>query len=433
VLGGMVLDSTCIGTVREIVAEGDFYRPAHQSIYSALCSLAANNQPIDLVMLRGALTKEGKLESVGGTAYLIEMVSGVPDTSNAPYYARLVRDASILRQLVQLGMRLSGEAMSPRTDATELLSNYQQAIYDIDRRMKSDRRYEQSAYDAGNDVLVQAEKVQRGDASAGRMYKTGFPEIDAAMHGLRPGHLTIVGGSTSVGKSMFALGVAADVAAQGGAVLYVSAEMPPIELGQRLLQASARVSGNRIIRGDLDTDHWERLQQAEGELVDRRLHLVGRAMSLAEIAMKARSVAMTWGVPINLIVIDYLQIMRLPSGRELRERVGAFTGGAKQLAMDLGCNVMVLSQLSREDTKRPGPPHLHGLKESGSIEADANEVILLHRPTEINPTLDEHGWTWYPLWAQVAKCRDGQITAWPDSENGGIVLKSYPSITLLRP
>lgn len=430
VLGGMMLQPAAVAKASDMLADADFYRPAHQDLFRAMLAMQAERQPIDLVTIRDRLAQAGALERVGGIEYVAEIVDGVPDAANIEYYANIVREASIKRELIAMATEILQDAYTRTETAADLLKKYQARLYDIHRMAKPRRGAESTIGQAVRTVMADLEERYLHGKTASHRWNTGFDEIDAAIHGLRPGHLVTLAAATGAGKTTLGMNMAANVAAQGGGVLFVSGEMLPAELAQRVLQAHSGVSGNVIHSAELRPEDWTRLNDSEAALKALPVYIVGRAMDLAGIALKAQQVASQWPCPLGLIVVDYLQIMHLPPGREMRERIGAMTAGLKRLAMDLQVPVVILSQFNREESKSKKPPSLYGLKESGSIENDSNVVVLLHKPEPIQLWHDSDRQAWVVVWAQVAKCRDGKTTRWPEEpDDGSIKLLWQPSRT----
>lgn len=438
VVGSGILKPDCLPEVRQLLEASDFYRSANRILFDTLWQMHLSGQEIDAVTVKAHLEKHGLFERIGGIEYFAEVLN-VPSAASVMDYAKIVREKAIYRALIAVGLELVKDAYAANDDPADVMLNAQKAIYLLDRRANSNGRQEKELQEAIAAVKAGAEAAQlahdEGRIVTGRMF-TGYRQIDRCITGLRPGHLTTLAAATGAGKTTLALNIAANVAEQGGGVLYISGEMTAEELAQRILQARPGVWGSKILRGDLEVKDWTALHQAEGELENHRVYLCGRAMGLEEIAAKVTEVGQRWRQPVNLVVVDYLQIMRLPKGRDRYERVSEMSTGLKALASELGLTVLMLSQLNRDFARSGQPPQLHQLKESGSIENDSNEVLLLHKP-EVNggPVIvtDTDGRSYIETWLQVSKARDGEITAWPSQGNGrGIRLRWNPKFTLFR-
>jgi replicative DNA helicase len=432
-LGSMILSPEAIAKAREIVTAEDFYRPAHGMIFAAILELADSGSPVDLVTLPSLMEDKAQLKPIGGIDYLDKVLEGTPSAANAEYYAKIVRDKAARREVISLAIKAQDTAYEDqRLPVTEIVGQTQDALHNLGRRLV-DVSSECDLSAASGEIMKRLEDAFMNGMEVSAGISTGFDRFDKSFGGLRKGHLITLAGATGSGKSTLALNIASNVADQGHSVLYVSAEMTCQELATRLLQSRAGVWGSRMIDGKLTPDDWNRLTEADGVCRKHKIYLCGRALDLAGIAQKARDCRTRWYQDIGLIVIDYLGIMRMPHAREMRERFTLMTGGLKRLAMMLDCPIMMLSQLNRDGVRDGKPPSLYSLKESGSIENDSNEVILLHCP-QPNQILTEQGGKQYvSVWASVAKARDGETTKWKSQSDDGIVLAWTPGQTLFQP
>jgi len=425
----MVLDARQIVAVREIVQADDFYRPAHQTIFKAIVEIVEAKEPVDMVSLSAKLQAMSQLEAVGGVDYLNSAFQ-VPDACNATYYARQVRECSTRRSIILAGQDMASAAYRPDGRADTILQTAQRRLFILDSGLRDKGGISQTIGEAAHAVNLDLENRWRNGRQSERRFYTGYHLLDDAIHGLRSGHLITLAGTTSVGKSALALNIAENVAAAGGPVVYISAEMLPEELAQRALQTLAPIAGNRVADAYLEGDDWDRLTKTETALRAWPFYIVGRAASLGEIASITRSTALRFGRDVALVVVDHLQLMRWPRAGTTREQVNEFTKGLKMLAMELRCPILLLSQLNREPGKQGRPPSMHDLKESGNIENDSNEVLLLFKPepVRVRERFDRHNVV--EVWLRVAKCRDGVVTPWPDSKTGGgIMLDWMPAFT----
>ena len=426
VLGSMLLDVGALAYGREFLKPEDFMRPAHCLMFERLCSVDVKG--FDLVTFDEHVKQAGLSERTGGRDYILALAEGVPNSANMEYYAKIVKDKATLRALMLLGGELSRDARDARESSADILARYQQRLFNLDDRAASNKR-EAMLGDAVLAVVKETDRRQtEGDTKTGGVM-TGYPKFDAAMYGIRQGHLLTLAGSTSAGKSSLALSWSHNIGAAGGRVLYVSAEMPTNELAQRILQSRSRVWGSSIIKGSVDMEGWNRINEAEAALKNLKVYFVARAMTLAEIAVKSRELAIRWG-GLDAVFIDYLGIMRLPPAREKRDSFGAMSSGLKQMAMEMGVGVVLLSQLNRETSKSGKPPSMHDLKESGDIENDSNEVILLYQREPLRfIAVDSVQLEYIEVWARIAKGRDCQKTGWPCDDPNGIVLGFQPKQT----
>ncbi len=437
-LGSMILKSSIVPEIKGVVSADDFYRPAHQSIFDAICKMMDRREPVDLVTLPNALKLAGSLELIGGIDYLSDLVESTPDSTNAEYYAKIVKDKSVKRQMIVAAGELSQKAYDDSDDAEAINSLAQQRLFDIANRGRRQGGSEADIHSAARAALDLAQKIQDNPNKFGGI-PTGFFKLDNAIGKLRRGHLITVAGKTGAGKSVLALNIAVNAADKGARVLYISAEMTPVELAQRAMQARAGISGSRLQNGSLQVKHWERLYSAEEGLADLKLQIIGRSLTIAEIGLKARELAIKWGGPIDLIVIDYIQIMTM-QGKDLRTSLTEFTRGLKMLAMELNTTIIGVSQIVRPRSvpnRTQQLPTMFDLKESGSIENDSNAVLLLHRPEPVNKYRDANDRSFIEVWLRAEKVRDGTTTPWPadgeDASSPSIRLAWYPSLTLFLP
>jgi replicative DNA helicase len=264
-LGAMILSPVAIPNVQAVVHAEDFYRPAHQILYRTIVELLQAGVPVDSIAVKNALVTAGKWELIGGMDYLRGILEGVPDSGNAAYYAGIVREKAIQREIIAFAHDLSSQAWSPAADATELITAGQQAFYRLDSRLAEMRPYEMSLHDAAMNVLAHAEKVM-ADPSHGIGLPTGIPSIDRFTGGgPQRGEMWILAGATGAGKSVLSSCFAAHWAANGMAGLIVSGEMPAPQVAKRFLQAVANVPGGRLRNPQsLTMDDWTALQGAAG-------------------------------------------------------------------------------------------------------------------------------------------------------------------------
>ena len=428
VLGSMALDMRCIPSVRQIVTAEDFQRPSHETVFAALVAMAGRGEQIDLVTLKAHLDATGQLETIGGVEYLVELVEGVPSATNVEYYARIVRDKSVARGIIRAGVSMVDLAYSEESPG-EVAEEGMRALHQQASRLHGGAVCES---DAGPAAAQAVGLIEQRIASPGiDGVQTGLYELDAVTHGWRKGHLIVLGADTGCGKTTVALCQAAHAAGMGSRGLYVSAEMPGVELSQRLLSSAAGVNGKRILSGDMTPEQFQAIQAAAGGIASMPLRFVPRACSLADIRMAITERRIAWG-RVDFVVIDYLQIMRLPERHSRREAVAEYITGLKDIAMEYEIPIVVLSQLNRNETTRDEPPELHSFIESSSIEQAANSAILLWRDRK------NESWEATPydaprhqcqrLYVKVAKQRDGAPTNWA-TRGDGIVLRWYPWLT----
>lgn len=417
VLGAMILAPASAAACMSMLRAEDFYRPAHQELFRLLIGELEAGRPLDLVLLKSALVKAGKLEAVGGMQYVLELVN-VPDCANVRYYAGLVVDASRLRSLAREGSGLYHGAMSPQADAGKVAEDSQQRIFELSRLPMDDPL--SSAGEVANAAMFRT--------AEGQPIQTGMFLIDRDTGGMYPGELWTLGAATSAGKTALAHTIALQ-AATTAPVLIVSAEMDKRAVGVRLLAAIAKIDGRKIRAGHLTDQERENASAAAKTVAGLSLWVYDRCATVGQIGSALRACSAAGRGKIKLLIVDYLQLMQPTAGDTRAQQVGLIAWGLKQIAVQEDCAVLLVSQLSREGVKqqrggqkRGGPnlPALYDLKESGDVENHSSVVLLLHRPLDGVP--DDTGAV--EVWCRIAKNRNGMTTPWPDrqGQTGGIRL-----------
>ena len=377
VVGGMLLSKDAISDVVEILRERDFYRPAHELIYDAIVDLYGRGEPADPVTVSAELTKRGDLVRAGGAPYLHTLISSVPTAANAGYYAKIIRERAIMRRLVEAGTKIVQLGYAAEGDVDGIVDMAEQEVYQVtERRAGEDFVQLNSLIPA---ALDQIEKMQSGDLAEG--IKTGFKDLDVLTNGFHPGNMIVIAARPAVGKSTLGLDIARHASIHNGdcSVIF-SLEMSRSEITMRMLSAEARVALNNIRSGTLSDEEWARLARRMGEISEAPLFIDDSPnLSMMEIRAKARRLKQRHDL--KLVVIDYLQLMT--SGKRVENRqqeVSEFSRQLKLLAKELNVPVVAISQLNRSPEQRSDKkPMLSDLRESGSIEQDADVVILLHR------------------------------------------------------
>jgi len=378
VLGAMLLSKDAIADVVEVVREGDFYRPAHQTIYGAILDLYARGEPADAVTVSASLTKSGELGRVGGAPYLHTLVSMVPTAANAGYYGRIVREQSILRRLVEAGTRIVHMGYSGTGDVDDMVDRAQAEVYDITERRTSEDYL--PLREIMGDTLNEIEAISnRGGEMVG--VPTGFIDLDSISNGLHPGQLIIVAARPALGKSTLGLDICRSASIKHGlASVIFSLEMSRNEIVMRLLSAEAQVPLQHMRNGTMSDADWTKLATKMGSVSEAPLFIDDSPnLTLMEIRAKGRRLKQRHDL--RLVVVDYLQL--LTSGKRVENRqqeVSEFSRSLKLLAKELEVPVIAISQLNRGPEQRQDKrPLLADLRESGSLEQDADMVILLHR------------------------------------------------------
>ena len=374
----MLLSKDAIADVVEVVREGDFYRPAHQTIYSAILDLYGKGEPADAVTVAAELAKSGDIARIGGATYLHTLVSMVPTAANGGYYGRIVREQAILRRLVEAGTRIVQMGYTGTGDVDDMVDRAQAEVYDVtDRRTSEDYL---PLRDIMGEALNEIEAISnRGGEMIG--VPTGFIELDKLTNGLHPGQLVIVAARPALGKSTLGLDICRAASIKHGlASVIFSLEMSRNEIVMRLLSAEAQVPLHHMRAGTMSDADWTKLASKMGTVSEAPLFIDDSPnMTLMEIRAKCRRLKQRHDL--RLVVVDYLQLMT--SGKRVESRqqeVSEFSRSLKLLAKELEVPVIAISQLNRGAEQRTDKrPLLADLRESGSLEQDADVVVLLHR------------------------------------------------------
>lgn len=378
VLGSLLLDRDVIAQVLEILSPVDFYREPHAVIFSAIADLLERGEPVDIVTVVDSLRNQGRLETVGGSAYIASLASVVPTASNALYYSRIVEQKSVLRRLIEAGTKIATLGYDTDTPLEELIDQSEKLVFTIaQRRLSTDfveiKGLVTEVY-ARIDNLFHNKRLTTG-------VRTGFDTLDRLTAGFQSSDMVIVAARPSVGKTSFCLNVAENVALKEKLpVAIFSLEMSKEQLVQRMICSQARVDAQKVRTGFLSNEDMERLSNTVPELYRAPIYIDDTpGISLLEIRVKARRLKMERGL--GIVMVDYLQLMSNRTRAENRvQEISEMTRGLKNLARELQVPIIVISQLSREVEKREGKkPQLSDLRESGSIEQDADTVLMLFR------------------------------------------------------
>lgn len=381
VLGGMMLSKDAIADVVEVLRPGDFYRPAHQLVYDCVLDLYSRGEPADAVTVAAELERRGEIRRVGGAPYLHTLIAAVPTAANASYYAEIVAEKAILRRLVEAGTRIVqlGYAGSEGADVNEIVDRAQSSIYEVtERRMSEDYIALEELLQPTMDEIDAI--ASRGGTSLG--VPTGFADLEAVTNGLHPGQMIIIAARPGIGKSTLGLDFARSCSVGHGMTSVIfSLEMSRTEIVMRMLSAEARIRLQDMRGGRMTDDDWTRLARRMSEVSEAPLFVDDSPnMTMMEIRAKARRLKQRHDL--KLIVVDYMQLMT--SGKRVESRqqeVSEFSRQLKLLAKELEVPVVAISQLNRGPEQRTDKrPMLADLRESGSLEQDADMVILIHRP-----------------------------------------------------
>ena len=390
VLGAAMLDKDVLSEILEEVKAEDFYNENHKEIFQAIWELYRDNSPVDMLTVCEELKRRKALDMVGGRAYIATLTAEVPSTANAAEYAKIVAEKATLRQMIKTSEDITEKGYEAKMDAAEILDYAESGIFNIaQRRQKND-------YAKIQDVLLENLKIideasKNKDKIVG--IPTGFKELDEKTSGLQRSDLVIVAARPAMGKTAFALNIAQQSAVKAGSsVIIFSLEMGKEQLGQRLLAMQARVEMQKLKQGDLDRTDWDRISMAANDLNGTKIVIDDTpGISLMEMRNKCRRLKAEQGL--DLVVVDYLQLMRFDGKADSRQQeISAISRNMKLLAREMDCPVIVLSQLSRAPEQRPDKrPILSDLRESGSIEQDADIVIFLYRDDYYNPETETPG------------------------------------------
>jgi replicative DNA helicase len=391
-LGAMLLSRDATASAIEFCTSEDFYKPAHAHIYGAVTSLYTRGEPADPVTVADELRRSGLLEAVGDPSVLISLQVNTPSTANASYYAKIVEEHALLRRLVTVAGEIAELGYSVPEDVTEVVDRAESMIFDVAQRRMVD------TMSPLRDLLAQSldhleALVERGETITG--VPTGYRDLDAQLAGLQNGNLVVVGARPAMGKTSFALGIVNHAAVHARVpVLLFSLEMSHLELTQRMLCSEAGVDATRMRNGHLLESDWPRISNAIGRLGDAPIFIDDNPnVTVMDIRAKSRRLKARSGL--GLVVVDYLQLMS-GHGRSRAENrqveVSEISRGLKVLARELDIPVVALSQLSRNlEMRQDKRPVLADLRESGSIEQDADVVLFIYRDEVYNPDSPERG------------------------------------------
>lgn len=393
VLGGLLLDNARWDEIADVISAGDFYTQSHRKIFRAISDLHEENSPVDVVTASEWLQKNGELDAVGGLAYIGQLARNTPSTANLGAYARIVRDRSILRQLIAASNDIAERAYNTegRTPG-EILDFAEQSVFEI---AQTDSR-RGSGFTPLRGLLSQAiDRIEELFASDSPVtgVATGFSDLDDITSGLQPSDLVIIAGRPSMGKTSLAMNIVENAAVGSKLPVAVfSMEMPGQQLALRMLASLGRINAHRIRTGKLNDDDWPRLTSALGLLNDAPIYIDDTpSLTPLELRTRARRLAREHGL--GMIVVDYLQLMQGSDGNENRAtEISAITRSLKILAKELSVPVVAMSQLNRSLEQRPNKrPVMSDLRESGSIEQDADVIVFIYRDEVYNEDSQDKG------------------------------------------
>ncbi len=392
VLGGMMLSKDAIADVIEILRAADFYRPAHASVYDVVVELFGRGDPADAVTVGAELKRKGELERIGGLPYLHTLVATVPTAANAAYYAGIVREQAQLRSLVEVGTRIV--QLGYTTDGADvegLVNLAQSEVFAVSEQRNSTNYV--TLEQVVPDLYEELERNANRDGGLDGV-RTGFAELDAKLNGLRAGQMIIIAARPGGGKSTLAMDICRSCAVHNNkAAAYFSLEMNRTELSMRLLAAESRVFLDRMIKGELESRDWQEIARTLDKISQAPL-IVDDSPNMTMGEIRAKSRRMKQQFDIQLIVIDYLQLLT-SGGKSVESRqqeVSEFSRSIKLLAKELEIPIVAVAQLNRDSEKRNDKrPQVADLRESGSLEQDADVVLLIHREDMFNENTEKQG------------------------------------------
>jgi len=391
VLGGMLIDGDAVARAVEFVDDSMFFREGHRRLFRAMSRMFERGEVLDVITVSEELKRAGELDDVGGLEYLASLLDAVPTAANIEYHARIVREKALLRRLISAAQTIIRDVYEPGVKAVEsILDEAEQRIFRVAES------HDREGFVWIKEILWPTfERIEKLQESGGGItgVPTGYADLDRMTTGLQPGDLTIVAARPSMGKTAWALNAAQTAAIEHEVpVAIFSLEMSKEQLVQRFLCAEGRVDAQKLRRGNLSPDEYQRLAVAAGHLNTAPLWIDDSPASTV-LEMRAKSRRLKSETDVGLIIIDYMQLMSGPSGSESRvQEVSAISRGLKALARELEVPVIALSQLSRAPEQRADHrPQLSDLRESGSIEQDADLVMFLYRPEYYFGPTDKDG------------------------------------------
>ena len=380
----MLLSRDAIADALEVVAAEHFYKPSHAHVFEAICGLYSAGEPADPVTVAEALTRAGVLDQIGGPGLLLELQASTPATSSAGKYARITQEHATLRGLIGAANEIAEIGYGLPDDVVKAVDEAENLVFQIGQGRVTDTMVQMR--DVLNVSLDRMEELfERGDSITGT--PCGYEDLDQLLSGLQNDALIVVGARPAMGKTSFVLGIAAHVGIrQELPTVVFSLEMSQVEVCQRILCSEARVDASNIRNGQLTADDWTRINKGVGKLGDAHIWIDDNPnTTVMEIRAKARRLKSRVG-DLGVVIVDYLQLMSGRSSAESRQvEVSEISRGLKIMARELGCPVIGVSQLSRGlESRQDKRPMLSDLRESGSIEQDADVVIFLYRDEVYN-------------------------------------------------
>ncbi len=388
VLGALLQDSGVVASAMELLTAEDFYAPQHKAIFEAVAELVSHGTAVDLITMNDELARRGTLDGVGGVEYLVQLTQDVPTTANTPYYINIVREKSTLRRLISAANDISHMAYAQQEALPTILGACEKLIFDIAMRRGGGAELE-NIREVLKRTYAQIEELSRLKGAVSGV-PTGFYDLDNLLTGLHAGELILIGARPSMGKTSFAVNIASYAAHKGKTVAVFSLEMPREQIAMRMLCGDARVNMQSVRSGTMKDEEWVRLARSLGPLANSPIYIDDSAgVTPSQIRSRCRRLMMEKGL--DLIVIDYLQLMAADGKTENRQlEVSEISRRLKALALELKVPLIACAQLSRANTQRAvKKPMLSDLRDSGSIEQDADVCMFLHRESYYDDTIED--------------------------------------------
>jgi len=378
ILSAILVDNNTLLEILEILSPEDFYRSAHQKIFSAISELFSRNEPVDLVTLTNILREHDRLEEIGGAAYLANLVDTVPLAVNAQYYAKIVYDKACLRRLIEKANSIAKRCFEDRGDVDNVIDFAESSIFEI-----SENKIRPTFYPIGKIIESNIDVLEerQGNRALVTGVATGFTKFDELTAGLQKSDLVILAGRPGMGKTALALNIAKNAAVDANIpVAIFSLEMSKEQLSLRMLSSEARIDSSRLRRGFISQDDWIKITDSAGVLSQAPI-FIDDSPNITALEIRAKSRRLKMEKDIGLIVIDYLQLMKSRASAERRDlEISEISRSLKALAKELNLPVVALSQLNRKLEERSDKrPQLADLRESGALEQDADVVAFLYR------------------------------------------------------
>ena len=386
VLGAMILDNEVISLVIPILNKLSFYKTAHQGLYQVIVDVYDKGQPVDLVVLREELKKRSLLEKVGGVEYLMELEEAVPTIGNVEYYANIIREKAIKRNLIEVAATIQKQSFEESTDTEHLLDASERAIFDITQKKFN------TASTRLNEILKETfSRIENLHDRQNRLtgLSSGYYDLDDKTCGLQPSELIIFAARPSMGKTSLVLNIVEHVGVvEKKPVVIFSLEMSAQQVAQNMLCSHARIDAHKLRMGFLDDKQWSDLSYGLGSLSEAPIFIDDTpGLTVLEVRAKARRLKAQYDI--QLVAVDYLQLMESSRGENRQQEISIISRGLKSLARELKIPVIAVSQLNRSAESREGHrPRMSDLRESGAIEQDADVIVLLHRDNYYDPDKD---------------------------------------------